>query len=52
LIWGSEACAVRFDCRANTKQLYMADHTQGGIAERREILIKAHKEATGDDRPL
>ena len=30
----------------------MADHTQSGIAELREILIKAHKEATGDDRGL
>ena len=52
LIWGGEACAVRFDGRANPKQLYMADHTQSGIAELREILIKAHKEATGDDRGL
>jgi hypothetical protein len=50
LIWGSEACAVRSDGRANPKQLYMADHTQGGIAELREILIKAYKRATGDDR--
>lgn len=52
LIWGGEACAVRFDGRANPKQLYMADHTQSGIAELREILIKAHKETTGDDRGL
>src|SRR5665811_2409967 len=42
----------RFDGRANPKQLYMADHTQSDIAELREILIKAHKEATGDDRGL
>jgi 2,4-dienoyl-CoA reductase-like NADH-dependent reductase (Old Yellow Enzyme family) len=52
LIWGGEACAVRFDGRANPKQLYMADHTQSGIAELREILIKAHREAMGDDRGL
>ena len=30
----------------------MADHTQSGIAELREILIKAHKETTGNDRGL
>ena len=52
LIWGGEACAVRFDGRANPKQLYMADHTQSGIAELREILVKAHREATGDDSGL
>src|ERR1019366_2128058 len=52
LIWGDEACAVRVDGRANPKQLYMADHTQGDIGELREILIKAHKEATGDDGGL
>jgi hypothetical protein len=52
LIWGGEACAVRFDGRANPKRLYIVDHMQGGIAELREILIKANKEATGDDRPF
>lgn len=52
LIWGGEACAVRFDGRANPKQLYMADHTQSGIAELRDGLIAAHKQATGDDRGL
>jgi NADPH2 dehydrogenase len=34
LIWDGEVCAVRFDCRANPKQLYLADHTQRGIAKR------------------
>lgn len=52
LIWGGEACAVRFDGRANPKQLYMAEHTQAGIAELREILVKAHVAATAGDRGL
>jgi 2,4-dienoyl-CoA reductase-like NADH-dependent reductase (Old Yellow Enzyme family) len=52
LIWGGEACAVRPDGRANPKQLYMAEHSQAGIAELRDILIKAHKEAAGDDKGL
>ena len=52
LIWGGEACAVRPDGRANPKQLYMSDHSQADIAELREIVVKAHIEATGDDKGL
>jgi 2,4-dienoyl-CoA reductase-like NADH-dependent reductase (Old Yellow Enzyme family) len=52
LIWGGEACAVRPDGRANPRQLLMAEHTQAGIAEMREGLIKAHRDAAGDDRGL
>ena len=52
LIWGGEACAVRADGRANPKQLYMSEHSQSDIAELREILIKAHKDATGGDDGL
>lgn len=52
LIWGGEACAVRPDGRANPKQLYMADHSQADIAELRQIAIKAHIEATGNDKDL
>jgi NADPH2 dehydrogenase len=52
LIWGGEACAVRPDGRANPKQLYMAEHTQADIASLRDILIKAHVEATGSDSGL
>ncbi|WP_296523242.1 hypothetical protein [Rhodoplanes sp.] len=52
LIWGGEACAVRFDGRANPKQLYMAEHTQAGIAELRQLLIDEHLKATGDDKGL
>ena len=52
LIWGGEACAVRPDGRANPKQLYMAEDTQAAIAELRNITIKGHKEAMGNDRDL
>jgi len=52
LIWGGEACAVRPDGRANPKQLYMAEHSQKDIAELRDILIEAHKEATGGEDDL
>ncbi|MGC2812421.1 MAG: hypothetical protein WA303_18885 [Bradyrhizobium sp.] len=49
LIWGGEACAVRFDGRANPKQLTMTAESQSEIASLREIVTAAHKEATGDD---
>jgi NADPH2 dehydrogenase len=49
LIWGGEACAVRPDGRANPKQLYMAEHSQKDIADLRQIVIDAHKEATGGE---
>jgi 2,4-dienoyl-CoA reductase-like NADH-dependent reductase (Old Yellow Enzyme family) len=49
LIWGGEACAVRFDGRANPKQLTMTAESQSEIASLRDIVTAAHKEATGDD---
>ena len=52
MIWGGEACAVRPDGRANPKQLYMAEHSQADIAELREIVVKAHRAAVGDDKGL
>jgi 2,4-dienoyl-CoA reductase-like NADH-dependent reductase (Old Yellow Enzyme family) len=52
LIWGGEACAVRFDGRANPKQLTMTAESQSEIAALRDIVIDAHKEATGDDGDL
>ncbi len=52
LIWGGEACAVRFDGRANPKQLTMTAESQGDIAALRDTLIAAHKEATGNDDAL
>ena len=52
LIWGGEACAVRFDGRANPKQLTMTAESQSAIAALRDLVIDAHKEATGDDDDL
>ena len=47
LIWGGEACAVRFDGRANPKQLTMTEHSRAISRSLREILIKAPQ---GSDR--
>ncbi|MGH6738629.1 MAG: hypothetical protein ACREDY_06295, partial [Bradyrhizobium sp.] len=52
LIWGGEACAVRFDGRANPKQLTMTAESQSEIAGLRDILIAAHTEATGNEKDL
>jgi len=49
LLWGGEACAVRFDGRANPKQLTMTAESQRDIASLREIALAAHREATGGD---
>lgn len=48
-LWGGEACAVRFDGRANPKQLTMTAESQSEIAGLREIALAAHREATGGD---
>jgi NADPH2 dehydrogenase len=48
LVWGGEACAVRPDGRANPKQLIMTAESQRDIAEMRESVVAAHKEATGE----
>ena len=47
LIFGGEAMAVRPDGRANTNQLIIQEHNKAGIAEIREILVKAHQERYG-----
>ncbi len=53
LIWGGEAVAVKPEGRANPNQLMLNAHTKAGIANLRDTLISAHKEATGDsDSPL
>jgi 2,4-dienoyl-CoA reductase-like NADH-dependent reductase (Old Yellow Enzyme family) len=52
LIWGGEACAVRFDGRDNPKQLTMTAESQRDIAGLRETLVAEHVAATGDDRDL
>ena len=43
---------MRPDGRANPKQLTMTAESQTDIAELRQIVIDAHKEATGDDDDL
>ena len=52
MIWGGEACAVRPDGRANPKQLVMTQQSQADIAALREIVVKEHRAAVGDDRGL
>ncbi len=52
LIWGGEAVAVRHDGRANPNQLCLKPETQGDIAALRELLVRAHQEATGSTDDL
>jgi 2,4-dienoyl-CoA reductase-like NADH-dependent reductase (Old Yellow Enzyme family) len=52
LIFGGEAMAVRPDGRANTNQLIIQEHNKAGIAEIREILVKAHQERYGNTDDL
>ena len=47
LIWGGEACAVRFDGRANPKQLTMTAESQSEIAALRDTR---HRRAQGSHR--
>ncbi len=47
LIWGGEAVAVRHDGRANPNQLCLTEATRPAIAELRERLVAAHREAAG-----
>jgi NADPH2 dehydrogenase len=46
-IWGGEAVAVRHEGRANPNQLWINPQTQADIAELREVLVRAHREACG-----
>ncbi len=52
LIWGGEAVAVRHDGRANPNQLLISERTLGEIGGLRELLVEAHREATGSDAGL
>lgn len=52
LIWGGEAVAVRHDGRANPNQLTMTAGNQASIAQLRDTLVAAHREAMGDDKGL
>src|SRR5881394_2974038 len=47
LIYGGEAMAVRPDGRANPNQLIIIEQNKKGLAELREILVRAHKERYG-----
>ncbi|EEF62751.1 NADH:flavin oxidoreductase [Pedosphaera parvula] len=47
LIWGGEAMAVRADGRANPNQLIINEENKTGIAQLRQILVKAHQEKYG-----
>lgn len=52
LIWGGEAVAVRFDARANPKQLVIADTTLAGLQQLRQGLLLAHRERFGSTAGL
>src|SRR5215813_11350666 len=47
LIYGGEAMAVRPDGRANPNQLIIDEQHKVGLAELREILLRAHRERYG-----
>ena len=52
LIYGGEAMAVRPDGRANPNQLIINAENQAGLAELREILVRAHAERYGQTNDL
>jgi 2,4-dienoyl-CoA reductase-like NADH-dependent reductase (Old Yellow Enzyme family) len=52
LIWGGEAVAVRHDGRANPNQLLMNEANLSSLAELREELLTAHRQAIGDTNDL
>src|SRR5688572_4023911 len=47
VIYGGEAMAVRPDGRANPNQLIISDENKAGLAELRELLLRAHIERFG-----
>jgi len=47
LICGGEAMAVRPDGRANPNQLIISDATKSGLAELRDLVLRAHRERHG-----
>jgi NADPH2 dehydrogenase len=47
LIYGGEAMAVRPDGRANPNQLIINEENKRGLAELRELLVRAHKDRFG-----
>ncbi len=47
LVWGGEAVAVRHDGRANQRQLNIGPESVGDLSRLRELLVSAHRDATG-----
>jgi 2,4-dienoyl-CoA reductase-like NADH-dependent reductase (Old Yellow Enzyme family) len=47
LIWGGEAVAVRPEGRANPNQLLLTEATKRSLADLREALVQAHRQAYG-----
>ena len=52
LVWGGEAFAVCPEGRANPNQLLATPETRSGLAELRQILLRAHSEAFGNTDDL
>ncbi len=52
LIFGGEAMAVRPDGPANPNQIIIQERNKAGIAELREILVKAHQDRYGNTDDL
>ena len=48
-IWGGEAVAVRFDGRANPRQLCLTESTMVDIAGLRDLLIEAHHDPAAEN---
>ncbi len=48
-IWGGEAVAVRFDGRANPRQLCLTESTMVDIARLRDLLIEAHHDPAAEN---
>ncbi len=47
LVWGGEAVAVMREGRANPRQLLISEANLPALAELRELLVEAHREACG-----
>ncbi len=51
-IWGGEAAAVRFDGRANPRQILATPAHEDGLRQLRDTLVAAHREAFGSTDDL
>lgn len=52
LLWGCEAAAVNYDCRANPRQIVINDETLGSITTLYRKVRKTHKDRFGTDHDL